>query len=1028
MSLSATLFGRDSAIFRITNVLGLGIPGWLDKKFGAPETEGPRLEDLSVQTSTYGTDIPRLYGTVAMSGNLIWLENGKLKEVVKKKKSGGKGGGSNSEPTKTYTYFATFALALCEGPIAGIRRIWCSDKLIYNAGSDDLETIIASNKAAKKFTIYRGTDDQLPDPRYEASVGVGNAPAFRGLAYIVFRDFALADYSNTLQGAQFKVEVVSEGTSSVSFVESKVFTGPAVDTAVYGPQSNGAVVGIMSANSNWYDGAGTLLTDRVIYPGGNTVTKVTGPIKATLISGKYQACKYPLLFIRDGVLRLRFGADEYPYSDSVGDWVPTNKGLIILSAESRLYLLYKDPTENKTRLVIGYRTMIVIADTIILVRKGFTLKISADDLSVISETANSITLDGGYYLAGEGGDIYLCADNPGEFVNIYKLDAAALGLTDHFVLPPFNAVSPVNSHILSINNGLAIRAGKKQNGTLGYDSYALGKFSIGAVSMGAIIGSEVSASQLLDDEDIDVTEMNTSVAGYRVTGGSIRSALEPLQVYSPFDVVQSGYKIKFVPRGRNSVLTIPYSDLYAGDDGLGTVLEQPREMDSQLPSKVTVQYLDASREYAVTSQYYQRTSTPAVNAVEQELAIVMTADDAAKVAEIQTFRAWLERTSSSFSLPPIYQQLEPADVITIIAPDASYELRLGETNMTPEGRLECKAAPNRAALYNSSAVGGEVPGPDGTIGLPGASLFIPLDIPVVDETLQNAPGFVGVMTGYSSNWPGGLVVCSNDNGQTFTDLQAYQGLATIGYARGTLPVNSGALVDQRTLVVDLISGELDSITRDQMLAGANYAAYGADQRWEIVRFQNAVLQADGSYALSGFARGQRGTEWASGLHAAGDAFVLLEDPDNAFIGMPVESLGLARLYRGITAGDSIDDATDVNFTYRGVNLRPLSPVYPRGVRDSSGNLAVSATRRSRLSSSWWTNGVVAPVGETTESYEADVMSGTTVKRTISNSSPVFSYTAAQQVNDFGATQSSVTLRIYQLSSAVGRGYPLEVTL
>ncbi len=93
MSLSATLFGRDSAIFRITNVLGLGSPGWLDKKFGAPETEGPRLEDLSVQTSTYGTDIPRLYGTVAMSGNLIWLENGKLKEVVKKKKSGGKGGG-----------------------------------------------------------------------------------------------------------------------------------------------------------------------------------------------------------------------------------------------------------------------------------------------------------------------------------------------------------------------------------------------------------------------------------------------------------------------------------------------------------------------------------------------------------------------------------------------------------------------------------------------------------------------------------------------------------------------------------------------------------------------------------------------------------------------------------------------------------------------------------------------------------------------------------------------------------------------
>jgi hypothetical protein len=79
MSLSATLFGRDSAIHRLTNILGLGIPGWLDKKFGPPETEGPRLSDLSVQTSTYGADIPRLYGTISVMGNVIQLENNKLK-------------------------------------------------------------------------------------------------------------------------------------------------------------------------------------------------------------------------------------------------------------------------------------------------------------------------------------------------------------------------------------------------------------------------------------------------------------------------------------------------------------------------------------------------------------------------------------------------------------------------------------------------------------------------------------------------------------------------------------------------------------------------------------------------------------------------------------------------------------------------------------------------------------------------------------------------------------------------------------
>ncbi|MCY1359946.1 hypothetical protein D9M69_465510 [compost metagenome] len=56
------------------------------------------------------------------------------------------------------------------------------------------------------------------------------------------------------------------------------------------------------------------------------------------------------------------------------------------------------------------------------------------------------------------------------------------------------------------------------------------------------------------------------------------------------------------------------------------------------------------------------------------------------------------------------------------------------------------------------------------------------------------------------------------------------------------------------------------------------------------------------------------------------------------------------------------------------------------------------------------------------------MSGASVKRTISVSSPAFAYTAADQVTDFGSAQSTITFRIYQLSEVVGRGYPLEVTL
>ncbi len=180
--------------------LGMMAGGYLDPPKG-PTIEGPRLDDLTVQTSTYGAVIPRLYGTITTSGNVFWLENNKLKEKVKKTKSGGKGGGS-ATTTKTYSYYPTFAVGLCQGPIVGVRRLWIRDRLIYDAGSSDMSAIIASNQSASLFDIYTGTDAQLPDDRMQATLGIDATPAYRGLAYLVFKDLPLKDYGNSLLGAQ----------------------------------------------------------------------------------------------------------------------------------------------------------------------------------------------------------------------------------------------------------------------------------------------------------------------------------------------------------------------------------------------------------------------------------------------------------------------------------------------------------------------------------------------------------------------------------------------------------------------------------------------------------------------------------------------------------------------------------------------------------------------------------------------------------------------------------------------------------
>ena len=76
-----------------------------------PKVKGPRLDDLSFQTSTYGAFIPRVYGTVAIHGNVFWLKGNSLTESSST--SSAKGG----PEVTSYSYSATFAVGLCQGPI-----------------------------------------------------------------------------------------------------------------------------------------------------------------------------------------------------------------------------------------------------------------------------------------------------------------------------------------------------------------------------------------------------------------------------------------------------------------------------------------------------------------------------------------------------------------------------------------------------------------------------------------------------------------------------------------------------------------------------------------------------------------------------------------------------------------------------------------------------------------------------------------------------------------------------------------------
>ncbi len=167
--------------------------------FAPPRRQGPRLGDLTVQTSSYGSMIPKLFGTVRVSGTVIWATD--LKES-RTTRSNGKGRGS----TDVYSYSASFAVALSGRRITNIGRIWADGKLLRGVAGDF--------KTETGFRFYVGDEGQALDPLIAASEGIGTTPAYRGIAYAVFEDMQLADFGNRIPSISFEVIADMGGTSA----------------------------------------------------------------------------------------------------------------------------------------------------------------------------------------------------------------------------------------------------------------------------------------------------------------------------------------------------------------------------------------------------------------------------------------------------------------------------------------------------------------------------------------------------------------------------------------------------------------------------------------------------------------------------------------------------------------------------------------------------------------------------------------------------------------------------------------------
>jgi GTA TIM-barrel-like domain/Putative phage tail protein len=184
----------------IGGIIGRAIGGIagnaLDQRlFGSKrKSEGPRLNDLRVMASEEGAAIPAIWGRMRVAGQVIWATN--LEEVVSTQTQKASSKGGPKAKSTNYSYFGNFAVGLCEGEIDGIGRVWADGKVI------DLE--------AFSVRLYTGSETQLPDSLITSIEGSGAAPAYRGLAYVVFERLPLDRFGNRLP--QLSFEIIKRGS------------------------------------------------------------------------------------------------------------------------------------------------------------------------------------------------------------------------------------------------------------------------------------------------------------------------------------------------------------------------------------------------------------------------------------------------------------------------------------------------------------------------------------------------------------------------------------------------------------------------------------------------------------------------------------------------------------------------------------------------------------------------------------------------------------------------------------------------
>lgn len=505
-----------------------------------------------------------------------------------------------------------------------------------------------------------------------------------------------------------------------------------------------------------------------------------------------------------------------------------------------------------------------------------------------------------------------------------------------------------------------------------------------------------------------------TLAGYVIDRPlSPRQAIDPIADVFQIDMVETPAALRFQPRGAPSLASFAAGD-FAETDGPAFTLQIAQAGD--IPAAVRLSYIDEGGDYrpAVAEARLPFTDEPR----EAGYDIAAAMDEATAAARVRSLLAdaSVMRETIAFSLPPSALALEPGDAVALDLGAGPRDYRMLSIEDGAARRIEAvRVAP---AVYDAPVASGGYR-PPAINSAPGQPVFELMNLPLMREGDNAAAPYIAA---FADPWPGAVALYRLAGGSALAATLPAR--AVMGRLEAALPAGSPGRLDRRSVRLTLSFGALASRSLEEVLAGANTLAVETSAGFEIMQFTDADLGPDGVWTLTGLLRGQMGTEAPAASGAAAGARCVLMTPA---VEQPQFALDLRGLSLDWTAGPADDPVSAPtfrvkSFTGEARGLRPLSPAHLRAAKKANGDIAVTWIRRTRIGGDSWT-GEDAPLGETSERYRLEIRRADTgaLVRTEETASPAFTYTAAQQAADVPVGTPVLTVRVAQLSDAVGPG-------